>query len=203
MIKVFYGEDRVRAGNEIQKFLGRDYEIIEGADLSPSDLPTLFTGSSLFATKRAILIRDALTNKSIHADLPKYLNSPHAIVLLELKIDKRSSLYKTLKSQIEFKEFALPENPNTKLVFDIYRTAKRDGQKAVKMTEQIQSTQDPIMFSGLLAAQILKDFQSRPSAKEKRTLRELSKLDLDLKSSTLPPWPLIQSFLLRLASWQT
>lgn len=201
MIKVFYGDDRVRAKAEITKFLGtKDYEIIEGADLTPADLPSIFLGNSLFTDTRAILIRDFTANRPVYEKLPEYLNTPHQIAILDAKIDKRSATYKSLKDQIEFQEFTLPKNPNLNLVFDIYRTAKHDGEKAVKMLEKIQYEEDPIMFCGLLISQALKDFNQKQGTKEKRVLKELSKLDLDLKSTSLQPWLLVQSFLLRLSS---
>ena len=201
MIKVFYGDDRVRAKAEITKFLGtKDYEIIEGADLTPADLPSIFLGNSLFTDTRAILIRDFTANRPVYEQLPEYLNTPHQIAILDAKIDKRSATYKSLKDQIEFQEFTLPKNPNLNLVFDIYRTAKHDGEKAVKMLEKIQAEEDPIMFCGLLISQALKDFNQKQGTKEKRVLKELSKLDLDLKSTSLQPWLLVQSFLLRLSS---
>ena len=180
MIKVFYGDDRVRAKAEITKFLGtKDYEIIEGADLTPADLPSIFLGNSLFTDTRAILIRDFTANRPVYEKLPEYLNTPHQIAILDAKIDKRSATYKFLKDQIEFQEFTLPKNPNLNLVFGIYRTAKHDGEKAVKMLEKIQAEEDPIMFCGLLISQALKDFN---------------------KSTSLQPWLLVQSFLLRLSS---
>ena len=201
MIKIFYGDDRVRIQQEIIRFLNTaDYEIIEGADLTPADLPSIFLGNSLFSDKRTILIRDFTTNKPVYDKLPDYLGTPHDIAILELKIDKRSATYKILKDKIEFKEFNLPKNPNLSLVFDIYRTAKRDGKKAVSMLEKIQDDEDPIMFCGLLISQALKDFKSHQGTKEKRVLEELSKLDLNLKSTSLSPWLLVQSFLLRLSS---
>ena len=201
MIKVFYGDDRVRAKAEITKFLGtKDYEIIEGADLAPADLPSIFLGNSLFTDARAILIRDFTANRPVYEQLPEYLNTPHQIAILDAKIDKRSATYKSLKDQIEFQEFTLPKNPNLNLVFGIYRTAKHDGEKAVKMLEKIQYEEDPIMFCGLLISQALKDFNQKQGTKEKRVLKELSKLDLDLKSTSLRPWLLVQSFLLRLSS---
>ena len=201
MIKVFYGDDRVRAKAEITKFLGtKDYEIIEGADLASADLPSIFLGNSLFTDTRAILIRDFTANRPVYEKLPEYLNTLHQIAILDAKIDKRSATYKSLKDQIEFQEFTLPKNPNLNLVFDIYRTAKHDGEKAVKMLEKIQYEEDPIMFCGLLISQALKDFNQKQGTKEKRVLKELSKLDLDLKSTSLRPWLLVQSFLLRLSS---
>lgn len=201
MIKFFYGDDRVRAKQSIEQFLGtKDYEIIEGTDLTPADLPNIFLGNSLFADTRTILIRDLTANKLVYEKLPDYLATPHQIAILELKLDKRSAVYKTLKEQVEFQEFILPKNTNFNLVFDIYRTAKHDGEKAVKMLAKIQNEEDPIMFCGLLISQALKDFKQKQGTKEKRTLKELSKLDLDLKSTSLQPWLLVQSFLLRLSS---
>ena len=184
MIKIFYGEDRGRAQQEIINFLGTsDYEIIEGSELTPADLPSIFLGNSLFAEKRAILIRDLTLNKSVFDKLPEYLGTPHNVAIFELKLDKRSATYKILRDQIEFKEFVLPKNPNFNLVFDIYRTAKHDGQKAVKMLEEIQNDEDPIAFCGLLISQALKEFKNHQGTKEKRALLELSKLDLNLKST--------------------
>lgn len=201
MIKVFYGEDRVRAKQEIEKFLGtKDYEILEGADLELTDLPNIFLGTSLFADSRAILVNDITSNKVIYEKLQDYLNTPHKIAILESKLDKRSAIYKNLKDKIEFKEFVLPKDPNFNLVFDIYRTAKRDGARAIKMLEKVQNDEDPVMFCGLMISQALKDFKNHQGTKEKRALLELSKLDLNLKSTSLQPWLLVQSFLLQLSS---
>ena len=201
MIKFFYGDDRVRAKQAIENFLGtKDYEVIEGADLTPPDLPSIFLGNSLFADTRAILIRDFATNKPAYEKLPDYLGTPHQIAIFELKLDKRSTTYKALKDKVDFQEFSLPKNPNLNLVFDIYRTAKQNGPKAVAMLAKIQAEEDPIMFCGLMISQALKDFKQKQGIKEKRVLRELSRLDLDLKSTSIQPWLLVQSFLLRLSS---
>ena len=201
MIKVFYGENRVKAQEEIRRFLGDNYEVVEGADLSVTDLPNVFWGNSLFNEERAILVRDVLTNKEVAGELVKYLDSPHRVVLWEMKVDKRSSAYKTLQNQVEFKEFVLPRPKDAGLVFEIYRTAKKDGEKAVEMLDKIKEEQEPLMFLGLMVSQALKDYSVRQGAKEKKALRELSKLDMQLKlESKLQPWLLIKAFLLRL-SW--
>ena len=200
MIKIFYGDDRVKANAEIKKLLGENYEIIDGQDLLLGDLPNIFMGISLFAEKRKILIRDFTANKPVFEQLGNYLNTPHDIILLESKLDKRSITFKDLKDKIEIKEFTLPEDPNFKLVFDIFRTAKKDGKKAINMLEKIKTKEDPVMFSGLLFSQAIKDFGLNQGTKEKRVLKELSKLDLDMKSAKVEPWLLIESFLLRLSS---
>lgn len=200
MLKIFTGDDRVRAGQEITKLLGEDHETIEGVNLTANDLPSIFKGVSLFAEQRHILIRDLLANKQVADRLVDYLDTPHLIIIQELKLDKRSAIYKTLKTnkKVEIKEFNLPPDPSYKLVFDIFRTAKRDGKRAVTMLEQIKPNQDPIMFFGLLASQALKDYAAHQGIKEKRTLKELSKLDLQMKSTSTDPWLLVEAYLLRL-----
>ena len=200
MIKIFYGEDRVKAKQEIEKLLGNDSEVIDAADLTDQDLPTIFLGASLFAEKRKILIRDLFANKPAAEKLINFLNTPHDIIILELKLDKRSVTYKELKDQLEFKEFKLPEEKNFGVVFDIYTTAKRDGKKAVTMLESIKQDQDPMMFFGLLVSQAVKDFARNQGTKEKRALKELSKHDMILKTTSSQPWLLIESFLLQASS---
>ena len=78
--------------------------------------------------------------------------------------------------------------------------AMRDGKKAVEMVEKIEKTQDPYMFLGLLTSQALKRFEWKQGEKEKRVLKELSKLDIQMKSTTFEPWLLLKSFLLQVSS---
>lgn len=77
MIKVFYGDDRVKAKQEIKRLLGDDYEVLDGPEITANDLPSIFLGASLFAEKRRILIRDFTANKSVYDELPTYLDTPH------------------------------------------------------------------------------------------------------------------------------
>lgn len=200
MIKIFTGEDRVKAGREIERELGASYEVIEGADLATGDLPSIFRGASLFDEKRRILIRDLSPNKAVFEELVNYIDTPHQVIILELKLDKRAKAYKDLKDKVEIREFKLATNQNYGLVFDIYRTAKRDGKRAVEMLGRIKQDEEPIRFCGLLISQALKDYARNPGAKEKRALKELSRLDLDLKSTSYSPWLLIEAFLLWVSS---
>ncbi len=201
MIRIFFGENRIKANQEIKKILGEDYEIFEGSDLTPQQLPSLFLGNSLFTSKRKILVRDLALNKTTFDQLPNYLNTPHDVILFETKIDKRTNTFKLLKNKVEIREFSLQENPNLKIIFDIFRVAKIDGKKAVAMLDSIQENEDPIQFTGLLISQALKDFERKQGIKEKKVLKELSKLDLNLKSTSLEPWLLVKSFLLQLSSF--
>lgn len=201
MIKVFYGDDRVKAKQEISKLLGNDYEVLDGPEISTNDLPSIFLGTTLFASKRSILIRDFTTNKAAYDELEKYLKTPHDIILFETKLDKRTTNYKNLKDKLEFKEFKLPETQDFRVIFDIYRTAKTNGKKAIAMLEQIKPTEDPIKFTGLLVSQALKDFAARPNGpKEKKALKLLVKIDLEMKTTKVEPWLLVESFLLELST---
>jgi hypothetical protein len=198
MIKVFYGDNRVAAHQEIAHLLGQGYEVIDAPELTPGDLPSVFFGASLFATSRRLLIRDFFANKSIAEQLSNYLTTPHEVIIFETKLDKRSAAYKAVKDTIEFREFKLPEDPRAKQVFDIFRVARRDGPSAVRMLEEIKLTSDPNMFVGLLTSQAIRDFRARQGTREKRVLKELSSLDLSIKTTKVDPWLQISSFLLRL-----
>jgi hypothetical protein len=200
MIRIFYGDDRVKANAKIKSLLGENYEVVDGENLELTDLPNIFLGASLLSGTRSILIRDLALNKPAFEQLPSYLNTPHNIILLESKLDTRTAAFKELKGKVEVTKFELPEDPNFRLVFDIYKTAKRDGKKAISMLGKIKQDEDPIMFFGLLASQAIKDFSINQGTKEKQVLKELAKLDLDMKSAKVEPWLLIESFLLRLSS---
>ena len=200
MIKIFTGENRTKAQQEIIRLLGHNYEVIEGANLTPEDLPSIMQGASLFADTRSILIRDLSPNKAVFDKLPDYLDTPHNIIIQEISLDKRSNTYKKLKDQIEIVNFTLPESSNLSIIFNIYSTARIDGKKAVAMLAKIEPEEDPIKFCGLLISQALKDYRRKQGIKEKKALKELSKLDLNLKSTSYQPWLLVRSFLLRLSS---
>ena len=184
----------------MNSLIGDDYEIIEGPEITPSDLPSIFYGTTLFSPTRKILIRDLSANKSIYPELEKYLDTPHQVVILDLKLDQRTTTYKALKDKIEFTKFALPEDPNAKKVFDIFRVAKTDGKKAVSMLQELKITEDPIKFTGLLISQAIKDFSFRQGTKEKRVLKALSKLDIAEKSTKTDPWLLVEAFLISLST---
>ena len=201
MIRVFYGDDRVKAMEEIRRFLGDEYEVLEGANLKLSDLPSIFQGTTLFGEERAILLRDCSENEAVWNKIADYAGTGHKIVILEMKLDKRKAGYKALqKNGIKMQEFKLLESPDKKIVFDIYDIALKDGKKAVLMCEKIENTNDPYMFVGLLISQAIKKYEWRAGNKEKRVLKELSKLDMQMKTTSMQPWTQVKSFLLRVSS---
>ncbi len=205
MIKVFTGDDRVRATSAIKQYLGDDYETIDCASLTTEDLPNIFHGATLFASHRHILLRDFTANSIIAANLENYLDTTHDVALFETKLDKRSAVYKLLKSKnvpiLEFTATDPRQNLNQK--FDIYRLAKRDGKLAVKKLRELvrnNPTEDPIMFTGLIASQAIKDFAATggKGIKEKRILKALRETDLEMKTTSVDGWLLLESFLLRM-----
>ena len=200
MIRVFTGDDRVRAKKEIEKILGSDYEVIEGVDLETDDLPTVFYGNSLFTDKRKVLIRDLNENKAAWEKLPEYLESPHEIIIWEGKLDKRTTVYKTIAKNVKIEEFKLFQENGYKKAAAVFQMAKRDGRRAVEMLQEMELEQEPMMFLGVMATEAVKEYAMSQGIREKRILRELSKLDMTLKSTATEPWLLIESFLIRLAS---
>lgn len=206
MIRIFTGENRVKAEAEIRKILGSDYEVFEGENLNPNDLSSIFLGTSLLFEKRKILIKDLSENKetfeAFSRGLGDFLKTDFEVVLFETKLDKRTTAFKEIKKQgIEIREFKVAEKIDISRVFGIYDLALRDGRRAVLELEKIEATQDPYMFFGMLVSQGLKRFEQRTNGKkEKRVLKELSSLDKLMKSTSYEPWVLIKSFLIRLSS---
>ena len=86
-------------------------------------------------------------------------------------------------------------------MFEIFEMAMRDGERAVRMCEQIELTQDPYMFFGLMVTQALKKFGVRQGVRERKILKELAELDVRMKTSGMEPWILVKMFLVRMGSW--
>ena len=199
MIRLFYGDDRLKMKEEAKKILGDNYEVLEGVNIQLSDMPSIFRGASLFSDKRAILITDLGENLDAFEKLDQYFDTPHEVVLIESKLDKRTVAYKAIKDKIEIREFKPKETVDPFLAFNILKTAKKDGARAVKMLEEIEEDHDPMMILGAFVSQAVRDYSAKQGIKEKRVLEELSKLDLLMKSSSMQPFSLLKSFLLQVS----
>ena len=201
MIKVFYGEDRVKARKMVDKLFDGEYEVIEAENLTTNDMASVFQGVSLFGESRKILIKDLSANKECWDMVPNFVaDCAHDVILLESKLDKRSVTYKGLSKdkKVEFKEFALAEDPNSKLVFDIFDAAMRGDKNVIKMCEKIEQTNDPYMFMGLMVSQAIKKLQYNNS-KAVKALKILAQADVDMKSTGIEPWKLIKMALLKIS----
>lgn len=201
MFRVFYGPNRLEAEKNLKKILGEQYEVFEGENLTASDLPSIFQGTSLFETeKRRILLKDVSDNAAVWEKVADYAATTHEVIIWEQKIDKRSVGYKNLKAAgVELKEFTEYKKPDVGLVFGILDTAFQDGSRAVQMLEKIESEQDPYMFFGLLVTQMLKKYEATGGGRrERELLKYLAQVDLQMKTTSIEPWDLIKSFLLNI-----
>lgn len=203
MLKIVTGDDRVATQKAIKRELGANYEIFEGENLTKTDLLDIFRGTSLFGTgQRRILLKDLSENAEIWNEIEKYLDTEHLVIIWETKLDKRSVVYKKLKAEgVEFEDFSSKSAPDIGLVFGIFDAALRDGARAVSLAKEIELTSDPYMFFGLLVTQALKKYQAATGtnrARWTRILHGLSELDIQMKTSTIEPWLLVEGFLLRM-----
>ena len=202
MIKVFFGDDRVRMLVEAGRLLGEGHEVVEGEGLGPADMVNVFAGGSLFADKRRILVKDLGESKEAFAELPKYLETENEMVLVESKLDKRGVVYKELvERRVDMREFRVAEPPEKKLVFDILDMAMRgEGKKAVEMTKKIEAAgQDVYMFFGLMVSQAIKKLEMG-NRDARRVISLLAQTDVLMKSSSVPPWLLVQRVLVQISS---
>lgn len=201
MIKIFYGDDRTRATKDIKKSLGENYEVIDGENLDASDLPSLLLGTSLFSASRNILIRDLSANLPCFEKLKDYENTPHNVIIFESKLDKRLKSVKELeKSGLEFREYKKLQPVNSREIFSVFDLAARgNGPRAVTLLKKFEKTEEPIQFSALLATQAIKNYATKKDATSRHILKRIAKLDLDLKSSPLDPWLLIEATLISLS----
>lgn len=164
-MKVFYGEDRGAAEGEMRQVLGVDYEVYEGENLELTDLPSIFQGTTLFGVagdgRRRILLKNLTERAEIWEKIGDYADTTHEVVIWEMKVDKRSTVYKSLAEKgVEFREFKKAPEVNPRAVFGILDTAFRDGARALKEVEEIETTQDPFMFFGLLVSQMVKKYEA-------------------------------------------
>ncbi len=192
MLKIVYGDDRIRAQAAIKKLLSNDYETIEAENLAPSDMASVFYGTSIFGDSRKILVKSLNENSDCWPLLANYADTPHDVVVWNNSLDKRQVAYKELsKKKVEFKEFKLAEDPNKKLVFDIYDFIRRGNtEAAINACEKIESTNDPYALVGLLASQAYKDLGL--NRKVPRYLKILANYDIKMKSVDIDAWKLVK-----------
>ncbi|TAL15350.1 DNA polymerase III subunit delta [Patescibacteria group bacterium] len=103
MITFLTGENTFEIAQELERIIAKfdgAPERIDGSELDPRQLPNLLTGTTLFADKRLVIIKDLSQNKSIWTDfadwLPRVPDEIH-LVLVDSKPDKRTITYKELK----------------------------------------------------------------------------------------------------------
>lgn len=112
MITVLTGDNSFEIQRALQQLAAQFdglTEKVDGVSLELGQLPDLFTGGTLFAAKRLIIIRDLSQNavvwEKILEWIPRIPQEIH-IVLVDEKLDKRTSTYKTLKKDADVREYA-------------------------------------------------------------------------------------------------
>lgn len=111
MITVLTGQNSFEIQRALQQLSAQFDGVIEkidGTSLGLPHLPDLFTGGTLFAENRLIVIRDLSQNAVVWEKLPEWIpRIPEEIhvVLVDEKLDKRTSTYKTLKKDTDLREY--------------------------------------------------------------------------------------------------
>lgn len=222
MIYVFCGNDRVKIQSAVRKILGKDYEVFEGENLQVSDIYNICEGNTLFAETRKILVKDLTparggaeekedtsSAEDFYGILSKFTDTKHEIVIWESNAPNKKTYRDFIKNpRVKYTKLEKPKVDEW-VAFRIYDTALRDGKRAVaelnKLLERGENGEevppvDPYMMVGAFSSSAMKNFERNPSARNRRILKELSKLDIKCKSTVFDPWTLIKVFLLKLAT---
>lgn len=200
MIKIFYGNDRQKAQLAVVKVLGKEYEVIEAENITRGDMDSIFRGTSLFGETRKILLKSLNENKECWEMLPEYLDTTHEMVIWLSALDKRSVVYKAIAKQknVEIKEFAQDVKVERFFAFKIADEAfAGHGAKAVKMCEQIETTDDAYMTMGAIISQAAKRLETK-NPKAVRAIKILAKADMDMKSASVDAWNIVKISLLKI-----
>lgn len=82
-------------------------EVYDATELEPRHLPDLFTGVSLFASQRLIVIRSAASNKTLWTELEQWIEkvpTETEMIVVESSPDKRTKTYKQLQKHGTIKD---------------------------------------------------------------------------------------------------
>ncbi len=216
---VFSGNDRVKIQEKIQKILGKDYEIFDGATLDATSLMEICSSASLFATERKILIKDLTPAKKsnsatqpveceavascktpsvdLYGVLMKYAKTPHKIVIWE----SNTSLKKSFKDfcklpQVKKEKIDVVETVDKFAIFKVFDKALVNGEVAVK--EYLELKSDPYMAVGALASWAVNKYNFRGGEREKRIVKAVAELDMQTKTLKISPDLLVEAFLARM-----
>ena len=198
---VFSGSDRVKIQERIKKVLGEGYEVFEGAELDATGLMEICTGTSLFAEKRKILIRDLTlkreNNFEPYETLAKYADTPHTIVIWETNLSRKKSFREFCKlKQVRQEKIEAMETVDRFAVFKIFDKALVNGAEAAKDYRALDA--DPYLAVGALASWAINKYKFRYGAREKRILKEVAELDMQTKTSKIGSELLVEAFIARM-----
>lgn len=128
MITVLTGENTFEVQRALDALV-RDFsgtpERIDGAELELRQLPDVLMGATLFAPQRLVIVKGLADNSTIWAALPDWLervSEDVQLVLVEAKLDKRTTTYKRLKEVADLREFPLWKEGDIRSAEDWVRT---------------------------------------------------------------------------------
>ncbi|MBQ3352707.1 hypothetical protein IJG91_03595 [Candidatus Saccharibacteria bacterium] len=217
MIRIFTGDDRIKIQREIKRILGNNYEIFDGENLQISDIYNICQGNSLFDETRKILIKDLTPAKKDNEEVndnenkedpyavfSQFIDTKHEIVIWESNIPNRK-VYKDFIKKVKVEKFQKEEFDKwaSFRVFDLaYTSGKRAVAELDGLIHKVETggevkMLDPYLMVGAFSSSALKKFEQSPTVKNKKVLKELSKLDMQMKTSRIEPWTLIKMFLLK------
>lgn len=141
MITVLTGENSFAIHEALQALI-RDFkgtpERVDGSTLELRQLPDLLMGGTLFARDRLVIIRGITENSSLKTQLADWLDrvddSIH-LVLIDEKLDKRTTLYKDLKKKANLHDFVAWTDRDTATA--VAWVAKRAGQRELALDRSL------------------------------------------------------------------
>ena len=136
-ITILYGDNSYERTSQLAKMKidaeksGFEIQKNNSEDLSKSDFVSLICGVSLLSEKRFVYIRNLSENSEIWQNLaeilPRISTDVH-LCLIEDKIDKRSSVYKSISKIVELYEFKSLTTRDSKNLAEFARLfAKKQG----------------------------------------------------------------------------
>lgn len=111
MITVLCGDDSYEVQVQLRQLEAAhtgETSRIDGTTISLRDIPDLLMGTSLFSDSRLVIIRDLSQNAAVWSKLSEWLprvSDDIHLVLIETKLDKRTSTYKALKDAADLREY--------------------------------------------------------------------------------------------------
>lgn len=137
MIYLLTGENTYELERKLKELVAvydGEVERCDGESLSVEQLPDLFSGATLFSSKRLIVIKNAGQNKTLWAMLAEWLEKgvDNDIVFVEEHPDKRTKTYKWLEKNSEV--FVSKEFQPFEAVRWVMQESEKKGLKIAQAT---------------------------------------------------------------------
>ena len=148
-------------------------EIYDGDELDPKRLPSILQALPFLASKRLVVLRQPSAQKAVQEDLEQLLDTPSdrtELVIVEPKPDKRTSYYKALQKQTDFREF---KELNEHQLANWLTDQAKAGQGSLSLADANFLVQRVGLNQQLLANELQKLLNYRPQI-TRQTIIELT-----------------------------